>query len=551
MAKLCKHCKTNNADDAEFCASCGEKLFEIESSKTPPTLICIECKNVSTNLWPDEFCQNCGSSLDSKANKTFPKRQKADLNNELPQTNRTLLKKKQTQPNDIPSKQKSNNLLFIILAVILIFIAIVFFIRLTAETGIETPENKVANKETISLNDPISTIIPTKPEPTSTPTPEPTPQSTSTPIPTPIGFEYYKNAKANMSDDDFSAAVDNINKYIDSNNNDPEGYLIRAKALYRLGSIQQSNFDYDRAIELQPNNSKAYRYRANNFRELKQYERAIDDYIKSIQLNPTDENEWSYYFLAESYRDNQQYEKAITNWERYAEIQLYLLNNKQAPYAKERLTDTHVSIGEAYRELGRYELAMQNFQRALDITPFYQDAIKGAEQVSLLVQAQNRSSQFNSNNTRTYKFDQELKLTGRYEHKTAGFSISFPDKWDLIEHSDQTPPPGVLQDVDFVNRNNLIRLEVQENNGFNLDEWQNTFIQDRWDFNVNKTEKIDSLPAYLNHGSGMGPETDAAILIYANDKWLISIVFILEGMDTDTYETIVYGMVDSIILLDR
>ena len=48
----------------------------------------------------------------------------------------------------------------------------------------------------------------------------------------------------------------------------------------------------------------------------------------------------------------------------------------------------------------------------------------------------------------------------------------------------------------------------------------------------------------------MRPETDTAILIYANDKWLISIVFILEGMDTDTYETIVFGMVDSIILVD-
>ena len=48
----------------------------------------------------------------------------------------------------------------------------------------------------------------------------------------------------------------------------------------------------------------------------------------------------------------------------------------------------------------------------------------------------------------------------------------------------------------------------------------------------------------------MGPETDAAILIYATDKWLVSIVFILEGMDTDTYETIVDGVVDAIILVD-
>ena len=550
MVKICDNCNIENPDDAGFCSSCGGNSLHIKSSSKPPKLVCPKCQNVSTNLWPDEFCQNCGSSLDSKTNQTLPekkqtlpKQQQADPNNTLPQTNQTLPEKKQTQSNNIPPKQKSNNLLFIIPAAILIFIVIGFFIRLTAQTGIETPENEVANKEITSLNGSI-------PDSNQTSIPEPTYEPQPTPTPGPIKYYYYLNAEENMRNEQFSAALDNINKYIELNNNDPDGYFIRARVFQRSGSRQQSIIDYDRAIKLQPDNPKSYRYRANTYRELKQYERAIEDYTKSIQLDPSDENEWSYRFIAGSYFETQQYEKAITNWERYAEIQLYKLNNEQSKYAKERLTDTHVSIGEAYRELGRYEMAMQNFQRALDITPFYNDAIKGAEKVNLLVESHARRSQSKPNKQSSNKFDQDLNLTRRYEHKTAGFSISFPDDWDLMEHSDQTPPPGVLQDVDIVNRNNLIRLEVQQNNGFNLDEWQNTFIQDRWDFNVNKTEKIDSLPAYLNHGTGMGPETDTAILIYANDKWLISIVFILEGMDTDTYETIVDGVVDSIILVD-
>ena len=69
--------------------------------------------------------------------------------------------------------------------------------------------------------------------------------------------------------------MNNINKYIDSNNNDPEGYLIRAKVFYFLGSIQQSNLDYDKAIELQPDNPEAYSYRANNYRELNQYKKRL------------------------------------------------------------------------------------------------------------------------------------------------------------------------------------------------------------------------------------------------------------------------------------
>ena len=211
MVKFCDNCNIENPDDAGFCSSCGGNSLHIKSSSKPPKLVCPKCKNVSTNLWPDEFCQNCGSSLDSKTNQTLPKQQQADPNNTLPQTNQTLPAKKQTQPNNIPPKQKSNNLLFIIPAVILIFIVIGFFIRLTAQPAIETPENEITNKEITSLNASIPDSTQTSiPKPTSEPVPTPTPS----PIPTPIGFDYYKNAKENMNDKDFSAALNNINKYI-------------------------------------------------------------------------------------------------------------------------------------------------------------------------------------------------------------------------------------------------------------------------------------------------------------------------------------------------
>ena len=158
-------------------------------------------------------------------------------------------------------------------------------------------------------------------------------------------------------------------------------------------------------------------------------------------MDPSNENQWSYYFLAESYLETQQYEKAIQNWERYAEIQLYFLNNTQAPYAKERLTNTQVLIGEAFRELGRYEDSMQNFQRALDITPFDKEAIKGIEKSNLLFRSASRRSQSNSDSSSSNESQQEVKLTRRYEHEKAGFSISYPEQWDVIEHSNQTPPP--------------------------------------------------------------------------------------------------------------
>ena len=74
MVKVCNNCKNQNPDDAEFCASCGEKLINAKPSIKPPKIVCSKCKNVSTNLWPNEFCQICGSSLDSKVNQALPEK---------------------------------------------------------------------------------------------------------------------------------------------------------------------------------------------------------------------------------------------------------------------------------------------------------------------------------------------------------------------------------------------------------------------------------------------------------------------------------------------
>ena len=181
MTKLCKHCKTNNVADAAFCASCGEKLFELEPSKNPPPLICTQCKNLSTNLWPGELCPNCGSSLEP-------------------------------QPNNVPPKKKSSNLIFSILAVILIFIVIVFYIGLTVQTGSESQ---------------------------------------------PTAKQYFDMGVSNLVPNQYEKAIDDFTKAIELNPNFAEAYYNRGTVYATFRQYGEALNDWDKVLEIDPNHSDA------------------------------------------------------------------------------------------------------------------------------------------------------------------------------------------------------------------------------------------------------------------------------------------------------
>ena len=243
MTKLCKHCKTNNVADAAFCASCGEKLFELEPSKNPPPLICTQCKNVSTNLWPGAFCPNCGSSLEP-------------------------------QPNNVPPKKKSSNLIFSILAVILIFIIIVFYIGLTVQTG---SESQPTAKLYFDMG--VSNLVPNQYE-------KAIDDFTKAIELNPRYFDaYWQRASAYSNLGQYESALADYTKIIELKPNFAYPYYERGLVYLLLEQYNKSINDYTKAIELRPYNADFYMQRGFAYYKLEQYEEALKDYDKTLELD--------------------------------------------------------------------------------------------------------------------------------------------------------------------------------------------------------------------------------------------------------------------------
>ena len=69
----------------------------------------------------------------------------------------------------------------------------------------------------------------------------------------------------------------------------------------------------------------------------------------------------------------------------------------------------------------------------------------------------------------------------------------------------------------FVDIANFVRLEVEENNGWTLEEFQRLRIETNEDFDLNEIETFDAVPGFLNHGSGLGFEKEVDIFVFTHD----------------------------------
>ena len=184
--------------------------------KTLSPLICTQCKNVSTNLWPGAFCPNCGSSLEP-------------------------------QPNNVPPKKKSSNLIFSILAVILIFIVIVFYIGLTVQTGSESqPPLKTYEK-------------------------------------------YFDRGVSNNNSKQYIKAIEDFTKAIELNPYRADTYFNRGLVYQGLEQYIKAINEYTKAIRLNPYDTATYNNRGYSYYNLGQYEEALKNYAKAIKLEPTNQ----------------------------------------------------------------------------------------------------------------------------------------------------------------------------------------------------------------------------------------------------------------------
>jgi tetratricopeptide (TPR) repeat protein len=99
--------------------------------------------------------------------------------------------------------------------------------------------------------------------------------------------EYYKRScKAKYNAGNYSAAIIDCTRAIESNPNNFGSYYNRGGAEFNLGQYEAAMNDYNRAIELNPNDADSYNNRGVAKGRLGDRSAAMADYNRALQINP-------------------------------------------------------------------------------------------------------------------------------------------------------------------------------------------------------------------------------------------------------------------------
>ncbi|MFM6405409.1 MAG: tetratricopeptide repeat protein, partial [Microcystis sp.] len=127
------------------------------------------------------------------------------------------------------------------------------------------------------------------------------------------------------------------------------GILYRRQQKYKLAS-----YDYNKAIELNPNFAMAYNHRGVLYDHQQKYELALADFNKAIELNRN--FAMAYYNRGGLYQDQKKYELALADYNQAIEI--------NPNYA-----EAYYNRGLVYYHQQKYELALADYNQTIDINP--------------------------------------------------------------------------------------------------------------------------------------------------------------------------------------
>lgn len=100
---------------------------------------------------------------------------------------------------------------------------------------------------------------------------------------------YIVMGRVDLSNQEFSNAIQNFNIAILTKPNDFEGYFLRGIAKYSLSDYNGAVEDFTRTIELHPLYVRAYQYRGIANDKLSNYSMAMDDFRHAIKMDPYNE----------------------------------------------------------------------------------------------------------------------------------------------------------------------------------------------------------------------------------------------------------------------
>ncbi len=225
-------------------------------------------------------------------------------------------------------------------------------------------------------------------------------------------------ALAQMKTGRYGEAIDLLNNYISARPQQAEGYNLRGLAYERRGQYEQAVYDFRSARKLEPQNSDINNNLTNATEQwYKLIYNEIEGYKREIAVNPS---------IPENYLQIGQLYKNLGEW---AEAELwydkYLSMDKASPdeiirYTEILAKNNHISKGvpilkkytEEYPDdqrlwsrygyfllwLGKTGLAVNAFEKALELKPFFKEAMDG------LARAKGNGYIYTFNDTASYKY---------------------------------------------------------------------------------------------------------------------------------------------------
>ena len=98
---------------------------------------------------------------------------------------------------------------------------------------------------------------------------------------------FWDLASEAMTNEDYTSALENLNKALELNSRCTECYLFKGYALANLGEYAEADENYSTYISLEPDEPTGYEYRGYLKYAIEEYTSAIADFSELIKLKPT------------------------------------------------------------------------------------------------------------------------------------------------------------------------------------------------------------------------------------------------------------------------
>ncbi len=222
------------------------------------------------------------------------------------------------------------------------------------------------------------------------------------------GFEkLFDSINAKIQKKEFKSAIENLNELISMETKKSELYKLRAQCFANLEQYEYARLDYRRAIAFEsgiPNKKHMYEKELNKILEswYRLLNKKIDNYQKKIAIDKNDPS--NYLEIAKCYKN-------MESWKNAEEWYNYYLTLNPNPHSDEiiRYTEILAKTGSIIKGeeilriniernpkdwrllsrhgyfslwLGKDSIAKKSFEAALNIKPFFQEAIDGLEMIN-------------------------------------------------------------------------------------------------------------------------------------------------------------------------